>query len=68
MRVSGKLNSTDVIDMLSDQFILRGVPGHIRSDNGPEFIAKAVRAWIAAVGCQDRLYRKRYGSTLCCEA
>ena len=38
--------------MLSDLFILRGVPGHIRSDNGPEFIAKAVREWIAAVGAK----------------
>jgi transposase InsO family protein len=31
---------------------LRGVPGHVRSDNGPEFIAKAVREWIAAVGAR----------------
>jgi transposase InsO family protein len=30
--------------------LLRGVPGHIRSDNGPEFMAKAVQAWITAVG------------------
>lgn len=52
IRVSRKLNSTDVIDVLSDQFILRGVPGHIRSDNGPEFIAKAVRDWIAAVSAR----------------
>ena len=51
-RVGRKLNSTDVIDVLSDLFILRGVPGHIRSDNGPEFIAKAVRAWIVAVGAR----------------
>jgi len=42
----------DVIDMLSDLFILRGVPGHIRSDNGPEFIAKAVQAWINTVGAK----------------
>jgi len=40
------LNSTAVIDVLSDLFILRGVPGHIRSDNGPEFIAKGVQDWI----------------------
>ena len=52
IRVSRKLNSIDVIDVLSDLFILRGVPGHIRSDNGPEFIAKAVREWIAAVGAK----------------
>ena len=47
-----KLKAIDVIDVLSDLFILRGVPGHIRSDNGPEFVAKAVRAWITAVGAK----------------
>ena len=52
IRVDRKLNSIDVIDVLSDLFILRGVPGHIRSDNGPEFVATAVRAWIAAVGAK----------------
>jgi hypothetical protein len=39
-----------VIDVLTDLFVERGVPGHIRSDNGPEFIAEAVQTWIAAVG------------------
>jgi putative transposase len=52
IRVSRKLNSVDVLDVLSDLFILRGVPGHVRSDDGPEFVAKAVRAWIAAVGAK----------------
>jgi len=50
IRVSRKLKAVDVIDVLSDLFILRGVPGHIRSDNGPEFVAKAVQEWITAVG------------------
>ena len=52
IRIARRLNSVDVIDVLSDLFILRGVPGHIRSDNGPEFVAKAVQAWIAAVGAR----------------
>jgi len=52
IRVARKLKSLDVIDVLSDLFILRGVPGHVRSDNGPEFIATAVREWIAAVGAK----------------
>jgi putative transposase len=52
IRIDRKLRSTDVIDVLSDLFILRGVPGHVRSDNGPEFVAKAVREWIAAVGAR----------------
>jgi putative transposase len=52
IRVDRKLKSTDVIDVLSDLFILRGVPGHVRSDNGPEFVAKAVQDWITAVGAK----------------
>lgn len=50
--IDRKLDSTDVVDVLSDLFILHGVPENIRSDNGPEFIAKAVRKWIAAVGAK----------------
>ncbi len=52
IRINRKLNSTDVIDVLTDLFILRGVPGHLRSDNGPEFIAKAVQDWITLVGAK----------------
>jgi transposase InsO family protein len=52
IRVDRKLKAIDVIDVLSDLFILRGVPGHIRSDNGPEFVAKAVQQWITAVGAK----------------
>lgn len=52
IRVDRKLNSTAVIDVLTDLFVLRGVPSHIRADNGPEFIAKAVRDWITAVGAR----------------
>jgi len=52
IKVKRKLNSTDVIDALTDLFILRGPPAFIRSDNGPEIVAQAVRDWIAAVGSQ----------------
>src|SRR3984893_13257392 len=52
IQVSRRLKSIDVIDVLSDLFILRGVPGHVRSDNGPEFVAKAVQEWIGAVGAK----------------
>src|SRR4026207_1562933 len=44
IRVARRLKSIDVIDALSDLFILRGVPGPTRPDDGPEFIAKAVRS------------------------
>lgn len=52
IRVERRLKSANVIDVLSDLFILRGGPEHIRSDNGPEFLAKAVQEWIAAVGAK----------------
>jgi putative transposase len=52
IRVNRKLKAIDVIDVLSDLFILRGVPGHIRSDNGAEFVAKVVQKWITAVGAK----------------
>jgi len=52
IRVDRKLNSGNVIDALSDLFILRGIPSFIRSDNGPEFIAQAVQDWINAVGAK----------------
>ena len=52
IKVDRKLNSTNVIDALTDLFIMRGSPAFIRSDNGPEFIAQAVREWIAAVGAK----------------
>ncbi len=49
IRVGRKLKAVDVIDVLADLFIMRGVPGHIRSDNGPEFAAVAVKGWITGV-------------------
>jgi transposase InsO family protein len=53
IRVKRKLNSTDVLETLADVMIARGAaPNFIRSDNGPEFIAKTLREWIAAVGTQ----------------
>ena len=53
IRVDRLLKSIGVIDSLSDLFILRGVLGHTRSDNRPEFVAKAVRQWITAVSAKS---------------
>ena len=50
IRVKRKLNSTDVLEVLADVMICRGTPTYIRSDNGPEFIATALRKSIADVG------------------
>jgi transposase InsO family protein len=52
IRAKQKLNATDVVDALTNLFILRGIPAYIRSDNGPEFVAQAVRDWIKAVGAK----------------
>ena len=48
--VSRKLTSEDVFERLSDLFVLKGVPDHIRSDNGSEFTATRVREWLERVG------------------
>jgi transposase InsO family protein len=47
VKVARRLNSHAVVEVLTDLFIERGVPVHIRSDNGPEFIARRVRDWLA---------------------
>ena len=52
IRVKRRLNSVDVLETLADVMISRGTPDYIRSDNGPEFIAKALRSWIANIGTQ----------------
>lgn len=44
-----RLNSESVLERLSDLFVRRGAPDHIRSDNGPEFIAERVRDWLRRV-------------------
>jgi transposase InsO family protein len=48
--VGRRLNSTDVLERLSELFVSRGAPAFIRSDNGSEFTAKAVREWLGAMG------------------
>jgi putative transposase len=49
-KVERRLNSHDVIDALFELFILRGIPEHIRSDNGSEFTARIVRNWLGSLG------------------
>ena len=52
LKVGRGITSEDVIDALAELFAMRGVPAHIRSDNGPEFIALAIQRWLAQVGVQ----------------
>ena len=49
------LPSEDVIDTLSELFAMRGVPRHIRGDNGLEFIAHAILWWLGQLGV-DAMY------------
>jgi putative transposase len=48
--VARPLRSDDVLQCLADLFIAHGPPEHIRSDNGPEFAAIAVREWLGRIG------------------
>ncbi len=48
--VARKIKTQDVIDLLFHLFIFRGIPEHLRSDNGPEFTAKAIRSWLNRLG------------------
>jgi transposase InsO family protein len=57
IKVDRKLNSTNVIDALTDLFIMRGSPAFIRSDNGPEFIAQAGERLDCCCWCKDGLHR-----------
>ena len=47
IHVARKVKSDDLIDRLTELFVYRGVPDYIRSDNGPEFTAEALREWLA---------------------
>jgi putative transposase len=52
IRVARRLNSFDVIETLADAMLLHGIPEHIRSDNGSEFIAIKLRKWLSDVGAK----------------
>ena len=52
IRVARRINSLGVIETMADVMLVRGVPEHIRSDNGPEMTAKIVRHWLAQVGAK----------------
>ncbi|MBP0464181.1 IS3 family transposase [Roseomonas sp. PWR1] len=58
IRVARRLTSSDVIDVLAELFLAHGTPAYIRSDQGPEFIAEAVKAWIAGVGARTAYIEK----------
>ena len=56
IKAERRIRAIDVIATQADLMVTRGVPEHIRSDNGPEFTSRAVREWLGNVGA------KRYTS------
>ena len=52
IRVARSIRFADVIEVPAELMVFRGVPDHIRSDNGPEFTARAVREWLGRVGAR----------------
>lgn len=52
LEVDRSIKATDVVQLISEVMLIRGVPQHIRSDNGPEFIAAAIRKFLAAAGVE----------------
>ena len=62
IEVQRQMNHQDVLDRLAELFVDRGVPEYIRSDNGLEFTAQAVRDWLKSVGVRTLYWR----CTFCC--
>jgi putative transposase len=52
LRVARQCRATDVLETLADLFVTHGAPAYLRSDNGPEFTAQVVRAWLQALEVQ----------------
>jgi transposase InsO family protein len=52
IRVCRRFTASHVVEVLSEFMILHGAPEHIRSDQGPEFVAKAVQDWMARIGAR----------------
>jgi putative transposase len=53
IRVARRINAIGVIETLADVMLFEGVPAHIRSDNGPEMIAKVLRQWLSGLGTKS---------------
>lgn len=52
LHVARSIRAEQVMHVLADVFLSRGVPDNLRSDNGPEFIARALKKWLAGLGVQ----------------
>jgi putative transposase len=52
IRVARRINGLGVLETMADAMLVQGIPEHVRSDNGPEMTAKAVRSWLSGVGAK----------------
>ncbi len=52
VRIDRRFDHRKVIAALEELFLVHGVPGYLRSDNGPEFIANSIKQWLASKGCK----------------
>ena len=53
VRVARRINAIGVIETLADAMLFEGVPAFIRSDNGPEMVAKVLRQWLSGLGTKS---------------
>jgi putative transposase len=53
IRVARRINAIGVIETLADAMLFEGVPAFIRSDNGPEMVAKVLRQWLSGLGTRS---------------
>ena len=53
IKIAPSIPASAVVEILEWLFLTRGVPKYLRSDNGPEFVAKAVCQWLEENGCQS---------------
>jgi len=64
IRVARRINSFGVIETMANVMLTRGVPEHIRSDNGAEMTAKVVRSWFARLGARTLYIEPGMGERL----
>jgi len=53
IRVARRINAIGVIETLADTMLFEGIPAFIRSDNGPEMVAKVLRQWLSGLGAKS---------------
>jgi putative transposase len=53
IHVARRINAIGVIETLADVMLFEGIPTYIRSDNGPEMVAKVLREWLTGLGTRN---------------